>query len=101
MTEKIPLSKPCSVAPREWRRTCSSDGEVTASWLAETADGRQQTSLTPMDAPPEVSAVEAGHRSRAAACRHRGSKRQKENGDFTEPTTRTNEPAATWQAAPG
>jgi hypothetical protein len=43
MTEKVPLSKPCSVAPREWRRTCSSDGEVTASWLAETADGRQQT----------------------------------------------------------
>jgi hypothetical protein len=52
MTEKVPLSKQCSVAPHEWRRTCSSDGEVTASWLAETA---------------EVSAAEAGYRSRAAA----------------------------------
>jgi hypothetical protein len=49
------------------------DGEITGFWLAETAGGQKQTILTPMDVPPEVFAAEAGHRSRAAACRHRGS----------------------------
>jgi hypothetical protein len=40
MTEKVPLSKPCSAAPRGWRRTCSSATARSAFWLAGTADWR-------------------------------------------------------------
>ena len=73
MTEKVPLEAMLRRASRMAENMFERDGEVTAFWLAETAGGRQQTILTPMDVPPEVSAAEAGHRSRAAACRHRGS----------------------------
>lgn len=59
MTEKDPLEamlrRPSRMAENMFER----DGEVTAFWLAETADGRQQTILTPMDVPPEVSVAEA------------------------------------------
>ena len=72
MTEKVPLEAMLRRASRMAENMFERDGKVTAFWLSETAGGRQQTILTPMDVPPEVSAAEAGHRSRAPACRHRG-----------------------------
>jgi hypothetical protein len=68
MTEKVPLEAVLRRASRMAENMFERDGEVTAFWLAETAGGRQQTIPTPMDVPPEMSAAEASHRSRAAAC---------------------------------
>ena len=59
MTEKVPLEAMLRRASRMAENMFERDGEVTAFWLAETAGGRQQTILTPMDVPPGVSAAEA------------------------------------------
>ena len=51
MNEKVPLEAMIRRASRMAENMFECDGEVTALWLAETAGGRQQTILTPMDVP--------------------------------------------------
>jgi hypothetical protein len=55
----VPLEALLRRASRMAEKMFDEAGEVTSFWLAELADGKQQTILTPMVIPLELSAAEA------------------------------------------
>jgi hypothetical protein len=59
MTETIPLDAILRRASRMAAQMFDKYGEVPMFWLTETAAGEQQTFVTPMAVPPDISEVEA------------------------------------------